>query len=234
MLVHLLHTKELDIFDQLQLEEALLRCDNNNWCIINEGTKRKAIVLGISGKKEQLISPSSLSTNDIAVIKRFSGGGCVVVDQNTLFVTFIFGKNTIPIKPYPESILQWSYNIYNKAFTIPNFHLKENDFVINNTKCGGNALYIKKDRWLIHSSFLWDYSDKNMDHLLLPEKKPEYRQNRPHADFLCRLKPYYKDKSHLTESLTSILEKKFKVKKMEMKDVAKITNNDHRQSTCYI
>ena len=37
------------ILQQLQLEEALLRADKANWCIINDGTPSPAIVMGISG-----------------------------------------------------------------------------------------------------------------------------------------------------------------------------------------
>ena len=42
------------IYDQLLLEEALLRSDTRNWCIISEGSP-PAIVMGISGKKHELI-----------------------------------------------------------------------------------------------------------------------------------------------------------------------------------
>jgi lipoate-protein ligase A len=46
-----------------------------------------------------------------------------------------------------------------------------------------------KHRWLQHTSFLWDFDDAKLNaYLALPEKQPAYRQQRPHSDFVCRLK----------------------------------------------
>ena len=81
----LLHLSGLSIFEQLQLEEALLRADSDNWCIINSGAS-PAIVLGISAKPEEHLDLKLVRQDNIPVIKRFSGGGTVYVDPNTLFV----------------------------------------------------------------------------------------------------------------------------------------------------
>ena len=54
MIVHLIHLKGMSIFDQLTLEEQLLRDDSRNFCILSEGSS-PAIVMGISGKPEELI-----------------------------------------------------------------------------------------------------------------------------------------------------------------------------------
>jgi lipoate-protein ligase A len=50
------------------------------------------------------------------------------------------------------------------------------DYVFNNHKFGGNAQSIIKDRFLHHTSFLWDYQDPRMALLKLPRKAPTYRQ----------------------------------------------------------
>ena len=46
---NLLRLRGYPILQQLRLEEALLRADKANWCIINDGTPSPAIVMGISG-----------------------------------------------------------------------------------------------------------------------------------------------------------------------------------------
>lgn len=56
MTFYLLHLKDYPIYDQLKLEEALLRCDTRNFCIFNEGSS-PAIVMGISGQVEKLVDP---------------------------------------------------------------------------------------------------------------------------------------------------------------------------------
>ncbi len=186
------------------MEEDLLRHSPDSWCIINEGTP-PAIVMGISGKEEDWICPEHLAKKPIPVLKRFSGGGTVVVDEETLFVTFICHKDDHPFHPYPEPILRWAETIYKPAFSLPAFHLRDNDFVIGEKKCGGNAQYIRKTSWLLHTSFLWDYQPENMQYLLYPKKTPAYRMGRSHIDFLCRLKDYFPSKEHFVSSLKETL-----------------------------
>ena len=68
------------------------------------------------------------------------------------------------------------------------FILTENDYALGERKMGGNAQAIVKGGWLHHTSFLWDYEDQNMEYLVLPGKRPKYRGDRPHRDFLVKLK----------------------------------------------
>lgn len=157
--------------------------------------------MGISGKPEDLLNVKAVREEKIPVIKRFSGGGTVIVDENTLFITFIISREELPLPPFPEPILRWSANLYQNAWSIPHFCLRENDYCIGERKCGGNAQYIQKGRWLHHSSFLWDYSEENMNYLLLPPKRPLYRKNRSHSTFLCKLKDYCESQERLIQAL---------------------------------
>lgn len=206
MLIHLIHLKNVPIFEQLILEEALLREECKNFCILNEGSS-PAIVMGISGKPEELIyTPKALEIG-CPVIKRFSGGGTVFIDHNTLFLSFICNKEELAFPAYPERILKWSETILLEALELPGFCLKENDFVIENRKCGGNAQYITKDRFLQHTSFLWDYCPDNMKSLLHPKKTPAYREQREHGSFLCTLKEHFPTKETLFNKVKDHLNK---------------------------
>lgn len=217
------------IFEQLQLEEALLRTDDRNICLINRGSS-PAIVMGISGKPETLIDLQRAKQDQIPIIQRFSGGGTVFVDTNTLFVTFIFSKNTLPIHPFPEPILRWTFDLYRSAWEIPQLNLLENDYAIGNKKCGGNAQYIQKNRWLQHTTFLWDYSEKSMNYLLMPEKRPKYRESRTHTEFLCRMKDYAPSVDFLVNSLLKTLGN-VKHFYLERLNPEKILFSEHRKST---
>jgi lipoate-protein ligase A len=223
------------------------------------------VVMGIGGKPSNLLHTDNILQDEILVVKRFSGGGTVVMDHNSVWTTIIGRTSDLPdVEPYPRSIMEWSAdtifgptfdklntrivneensntsnnnnnrNNNNKVKTKktlvmdtkscsptenlckvieipinkegqetattteplgrpPTFSLRENDYVLNGEhKMGGNAQSIIKGGWLHHTSFLWDYHQENMDrYLLLPEKRPQYRNGRSHTDFLVPLSRYY-------------------------------------------
>jgi lipoate-protein ligase A len=53
---------------------------------------------------------------------------------------------------------------------------------------GSNHAGISRDRWVHHTSFLWDFDERNMELLTLPSKRPAYRRDRGHSSFLHRLR----------------------------------------------
>ncbi|XP_037492937.1 uncharacterized protein LOC105635929 [Jatropha curcas] len=185
-LMNLVKFKGVSILEQLHLEEKLLRTSSDNWCIVNDGTNAPAIVMGLSGKPSELLEIGPVLRDHVPVIKRFTGGGTVIVDGGTIFVTLICNKDDVPgVQPYPPSIMSWSGLLYNEVFQgIGDFQLRENDYVFGDHKFGGNAQSIIKSRWVHHTSFLWDYDVKNMAYLRLPALAPKYRSARNHNEFL--------------------------------------------------
>lgn len=228
--IFVLHLKNFPILEQLKLEEALLRVEHNNYCIINEGSPL-AVVMGISGKEEELVDLQKVQKDKVPVIKRFSGGGTVVVDKNTFFVSFLFQKDTFDFPPFPEQILNWSANFYKHTLPVPGFSLRENDYTLGNLKCGGNAQYLRKERWLHHTTFLWDYSEKNMTYLLHPKKAPKYREGRSHDAFLCKLKPYIASLDSFATLVKTGLCKNFIVKELTFEKARESLEKEHRKTT---
>ncbi len=200
------------IADQLELELSLLNHDSRNFCLINVGTP-PTVVMGISGKADLLIHLDQLSPS-IPIIRRHSGGGTVIVDEETLFLSFICNKNFHPFLPYPEPILRWVESLL--APVTPGLKLIENDFVIGEKKCGGNALYIRKDRWLVHTSFLWDYDSSKMELLKLPPKMPTYRAGRKHEKFICKLSELISSKKEWLSSIKNELSQRYKMGKINL------------------
>lgn len=129
----------------------------------------------------------------IVVIRRFSGGGTVIVDADTQFVSLILNAAATPgIQLFPVPLMQWTGELYGGADAgvfadVPGFRLRENDYVVGERKVGGNAQSISKNRWLHHTSFLWDFRAEMMRYLKHPAKTPAYREGRAHLDFLAPL-----------------------------------------------
>lgn len=203
--VILLELQDVPIYKQLQIEEAILRTDDRNWCIVNSGST-PAIVMGISGKREQLVTEEAT----LPVYKRFSGGGTVVVDESTCFVSTIFNHDAVPIDPFPQQVLHWNGELY-KGLLGDKYQVIENDYALGTRKFGGNAQYFTKTKWLHHTTLLWDYDPEKMRLLRHPPKMPQYREDRQHHDFLCTLKPLFPDKRAFVKGIIESITQAFHI-----------------------
>ncbi|RHY01495.1 hypothetical protein DYB37_006052 [Aphanomyces astaci] len=221
--LRLLRLQGIPIYDQLKLEEALFRVDPDNWFIWNERTKTTNIVMGISGKPERLL--------DVDAVVRYHHGR-------------IRHHSALPhVKPFPRDIMEWSSTFYTPLFrsllessSQDTFALREDDYVLGDRKFAGNAQSIGKDRWLHHTSFLWDYSAVNMKYLQNPAKQPKYRAQRDHSDFLCKLKDVVGSQDDLFAAFSDQLERHFDVTPVTMSpcDMVALTSRDHRKSTKWV
>jgi lipoate-protein ligase A len=203
-------TSGMSLYSQLSIEEGIFRCDHstNCWLLINRlPPPHNEIVLGASGRPELWVNLSSCFTDKIPLLKRFSGGGTVFTDHNTIFLSFIFSAAAFTqIQLFPKPTLQLIADLYARVFNSSSFsslpfQFLGNDFCFGSLKFVGNAQSITKQRFLTHSTVLWDYSAELMDrYILLPtrKKQPEYRQNRNHKAFLTTLKQNW---SHQQKSL---------------------------------
>lgn len=100
-MINLVRLNHYPIYKQLQLEEALLRADARNWCLVNDGSP-DAIVMGISGQPSQWIDSTIFEKRPVPLIRRFSGGGTVFVDTNTMFVTWICQADELAVPAAPR------------------------------------------------------------------------------------------------------------------------------------
>jgi lipoate---protein ligase len=227
--LHLIQLHHYPIFQQLQLEEALLRADDRNWCLLNIGTS-EAIVMGISGKPSQWLNSQQMARRPIPLIRRFSGGGTVFVDRHTSFITWICQADALQVPCCPQQIMSWTASLYAPLFPAP-FRTAENDYILGDRKFGGNAQYLCKNRWLHHSSLLWDYDPRNMDYLAHPPRMPAYRANRPHSDFLCGLKAFFPSQQALCENLITLLKQHFQILEVPLNEAEALLAKPHRKAT---
>jgi len=207
----------LSILKQLHIEEVLLRRCSSNYLILNSGMREEdtAVVLGLSGKIGELVNVDHFLKRPIHLIRRYTGGGTVVVDKSTLFATFIMNSKDAAVAPYPRDIMRWSEGVYKPVFdemTKSNsFSLRENDYVLGDRKVGGNAQTITKNRWVHHTSFLWSFDPAKMQYLQLPKKRPDYRADRDHGAFLTKLEQHVGSVERFEAALGTHLEKLYQV-----------------------
>lgn len=249
----LLRLRNVPILQALRVEEALFRADTGrSWLITNEWDREggistltgehqppsaaDAIVLGISGKPAELVHLDRAEAAGVPLCKRFSGGGTVIVDTQTIFVTFIVAAEALPeVAPYPEPMLKWTSDVYADALAscgVDGFATHANDYCIGNRKFGGNAQSISGARWLHHTSLLWDYDPARMSLLQMPKKRPEYRADREHESFLRSLSAAgVPDRSELVQAIISATADRFDLHEATAADTEEALATPHRKVT---
>ncbi|KAH8060044.1 lipoate-protein ligase [Aureococcus anophagefferens] len=124
-------------------------------------------------------------------------GGTVVVGGGTVVASLVVRKDDAPCEPFPRDIMAWTEGVYAAAFGSvlkpgAAFSLRADDYVLGgDRKVGGNAQCISKDKWIHHTSFLWDYDPEHMA-FLAAAKRP-VRGDRDHGAFLSRLRDHVAD-----------------------------------------
>jgi hypothetical protein len=75
-----------------------------------------------------MLHASRVQQAGVPVIRRFSGGGTVIVDADTQLVSFIFGVDAAPDVPaFPAPLMKWSERFYAGVFEEQrDFRLREN------------------------------------------------------------------------------------------------------------
>lgn len=96
------------------------------------------------------------------------------------------------------------------------FSLREHDYVLGDFKIGGNAQSISKDRFVHHTSFLWDFCPRRMGYLKIPKKRPDYRGDRDHVEFVTRINEHVKDRDSFVDDIKESLDAKFIVENVDV------------------
>ncbi|MCH1429189.1 MAG: lipoate--protein ligase family protein [Chlamydiales bacterium] len=228
--LQLLQLHNDDIFDQLSIEQCLLSLSPANYIIIHTAPK-PSVVMGISGKKQELINEDKLLEDKVPLIKRYSGGGCVYLDHNCIMLSYIFNKVDANNINYPAEIMQWSFSFLKNAFKHTNAALRENDYTFKSKKFGGNAQYIKKERFTHHSSLLFSCDFEKMErYLKLPKKRPNYRESRSHTHFLEGIEEHYPSMEEFINIFNHELQKSYQVQQIDKESIKLYLNQEFRNS----
>lgn len=223
-----LHLSETPIFTQLQLEEAFLRNCKENICLINTNAP-EAVVLGISRSPEEDLYLPALRADHIPIIRRYSGGGTVFIDKNSILVTWIM--NSSELMASAQDLMLWTYKIYAPIFPAT-FAIHENDYTLGDKKIAGNAQYIQRFRWVHHSTFLWDMDIHKLSRYLpIPQKQPIYRKQRKHQDFLTTIRPWFPNKENFISKLKTSASSLFSWKDLSVHEIQNFIDTPHRKST---
>ncbi len=150
-----------------------------------------AVVLGASGRLAEDVDRSLCRAEGIAIARRSSGGGTVVVGPGTLNVTLVLPIDAAPGLNAVDTA--HSYVLDRLARTIRRFGPAVEvrglgDLTLNDRKFAGSAQRRLRRNFLVHTSILYDLPIATIArYTRLPRRQPDYRAGRSHDDFLAHL-----------------------------------------------
>ncbi|KAA0158781.1 hypothetical protein FNF31_05193 [Cafeteria roenbergensis] len=181
------------LFEQLAVEESLMRSSQEMWLLLSRPALPApcTVVMGANAKPHEVLNVNEVLARSAPVIRRFSGGGTVAVDEG-ITLTSVIGStlHVTDAGRFPPEIMRWSERLYKPAFARigSGMHLLEHDYCIGQQKIGGNAQALARDRWVHHTSWIWDIHPSSLRLLTVPPKTPAYREERDHDSFVARVK----------------------------------------------
>lgn len=150
------------------------------------------VVLGISNDPLKEVRLEFCQKNDIPIEKRASGGGTVLQGPGCLNYALILDLEKRPELKTIQST--HAFVLGRHAQTIAALtgrmvlHEGDSDLTIDGKKFSGNAMRRKKRYVLYHGTFLHHFDFQKIEEcLLMPSRRPSYRGNRTHSDFLTNI-----------------------------------------------
>ncbi len=175
--------RDLDMLDACELSDAPAF---RTWV-----SRHTAVVLGLSQRAESEVLLDECARRAVAVLRRPSGGGAVVIGPGTLQYTFAL--------PYSLDTdltsIAGSKRFCNRVLraALDRMDLGEDqsgDLILDGRKVGGVALKRRRRAMLLHGTLLTEMHASEIGCLLRhPTREPAYRQGRSHDEFLGTFGP---------------------------------------------
>lgn len=127
---------------------------------------KDAILLGRNQNLYREINLKYVEENNIFLVRRLSGGGCIYTDERNMQYTFVEGNEfSNNFKFFANMIINQLAKIGLRAeFT------GRNDILIDGKKISGNAQYMKNSMVVHHGTILYDISKEKLMNSLTPQK----------------------------------------------------------------
>ncbi len=156
------------------------------------------VVLGYSNKIKAEVAITSCKALGVPILRRPSGGGTVLQGPGCLNYSLILKIASEPrlknLTGTNEFVLNRNCAALSDRGQVLNSDLSPigiqgtSDLTLGARKFSGNAQRRKKNALLFHGTFLLNFDFSKISQCLaIPARQPDYRQNRPHADFLTNI-----------------------------------------------
>lgn len=150
------------------------------------------VVLGYSNKVALEVDVQGCEAKKIPIFRRFSGGGAVLQGPGCLNYSLVVKNDHIrSFHNIAESfltVLEPHQDLFTRLLTEPVHVEGVSDLAIGGKKFSGNSQHRKRRYTLFHGTVLLSLDISLMEATLrMPSKRPGYRKERSHMEFLRNL-----------------------------------------------
>ncbi len=152
-----------------------------------------AAVLGRSGKVAEEVDLAACAAAGVPVLRRTSGGGTVLLGPGCLMYSLLLSYEQ---RPHLRALDQAHHEVLSTMAAALNQlcpqlkcePLGTSDLVSEGRKFSGNSLRCKRNFLLYHGTLLHHFDLARIEQFLKPPpRQPEYREQRPHREFVVNL-----------------------------------------------
>ena len=150
------------------------------------------VVVGYANKVATEVNVPACEAKNIPIFRRCSGGGTVVQGPGclnySLVLPIIKSGPLHSIAVANQFIMRRNRKAIGSVVNKPVAIRGHTDLAISELKFSGNSQRRRQKFLLFHGTFLLNFDLVLIGELLgMPSKQPDYRESRPHADFLTNL-----------------------------------------------
>ncbi len=150
-----------------------------------------AVVLGASCRIKENVEIDACRADRIEIARRSSGGGTVVIGPGALNFSVILPIDAAPELRGIESAQSFVLGRVRDAIARAGISaelLGSADLTLGDRKFSGSSQRRLRRHLLIHASLLNHFPLERIDrYLKMPPRRPAYRRDRPHSDFVTNL-----------------------------------------------
>lgn len=126
---------------------------------------RPAVIVGFNQEVNTEVNLDYLKENDIALVRRVTGGGAVYHDLGNLNYTIV-GRSEDLERDYPEYAGLMMKAL--QALGVPATRSGRNDILVNGKKVSGFAKRVVRNRLMVHGTLMYDVDVDVLTHVLNP------------------------------------------------------------------
>lgn len=149
------------------------------------------VVVGRSSQVDREVRLDECRRRGIPVLRRASGGAAIVAGPGCLMYAVLLSYARHPELRMLDEAHQYVLRRVAAGLATLNIAAEicgTSDLALGGRKFSGNSLRCKREYFLYHGTLLYDFDLSLISSLLgVPPRVPEYRENRPHQEFVTNL-----------------------------------------------